>query len=113
MADQARYLTTWEPEFGVERFSPSLKKAFLNQLEKELKHRFENTTPDAFFEEGRAVVSKYMEAQQLTALLYRIDVKEEEALKCMSSPDQLSAFTRAILMRIAQKVIFRMQYSGK
>ncbi len=113
MADQARHLISWDTVFGVEKFSVSLKEAFIAQLEKDLQHTFENVDSEDFFKEALAVVSYAVEHNKLSDFLYRVDLSETQAMRCMASSDPVHSLTQAILERVAQKVIFRRQYSGK
>lgn len=113
MADQARHLITWNTLFGIEKFSISLKEAFIAQLEKDLQHTFENTDTEDFFKEALAVISHAVETNKLSDFLYRVDLSETQAMRCMASADPVLSLSQAILERVAQKVIFRRQYSGK
>ncbi len=113
MADQARHLISWDTVFGVEKFSASLKEAFIAQLEKDLQHTFENTDSEDFFKEALAVISYAVETNKLSDFLYRVDLSESRAMQCMESFTPVESLTKAILERVAQKVIFRRQYSGK
>ncbi len=113
MADQARHLITWDTVFGVEKFSVSLKEAFIAQLEKDLQHSFEEVDSEDFFKETLAVISYAVEHNKLSDFLYRVDLSENQAMRCMESADPVLSLTQAILQRVAQKVIFRRQYSGR
>ena len=58
------------------------------------------------------MISYAVENNKLSDFLYRVDLSENQAMRCMESSDPIHSLTQAILERVAQKVIFRRQYSG-
>ena len=110
MADQKRNLS-WTGLFGIEKVSVSLKEAFLAQLTKDLNHSFTASGED-IFQEVLQLISRAVETNNLSNILYRVDLSEAKARACMNSPDPIHSLTQSIMEREAQKVIFRRQYSG-
>lgn len=111
MVDTQGHLN-WNTLFKQDTADEALKQALIFQLEKDLNQHFEELNPQDLFEAVYRSVSKLIESNGLSELLYRVDISEEQATVCMNSGDPVFALTQTILKREAQKVIFRRQYSG-
>ena len=112
MADSQREIN-WPVIFGTENVKPSYKAQLLKQLEKDLGIFYSSEEADIIFKETAEVVTEALNKNQLTQLLYKIDLNESQAVAAVNSGDPAGELARLILVREAQKVLMRIRYSGK
>ncbi len=110
MADTERHLN-WPLMLGIHSHNVELQTALLYQLEKDFLIDLSNLRIEQILEQIEKCVEEAIHTSRLTELLYRVDLNEAKAHKCLEAEDAVSALAKELLNREAQKVLFRWQYS--
>ncbi len=92
---------------------PALFPQLIKQLEKDLDCKLKSQNIAALCEELEKTVEIRLKNPDFMQQLYQVDVPEKKLLNVLHSEDAVRSVTELILLREAQKVLFRFQYHQK
>lgn len=92
-------------------FPANLYDKLTAQLEKDLGYSLSEIPQEALLAEIQQIIEQAVQHQKLGHILYTVDISEKQSAACLNDSNPIESLAHLVLKRVAQKVLFRWQYS--